>query len=308
MTPILEISGAAKGFGRGSLRSTVLRDVDLTVNEGDFVSIIGYSGTGKSTLISLLAGLLKADSGDVLMEGKPIRGASPERGIVFQNYSLLPWLTVEQNIRLAVDQVFPQMSADERSKHVAKYIDMVKLTPAAHKFPKELSGGMRQRVSVARALAMQPRVLLLDEPLSALDALTRATLQDEISDIWQKNRTTVIWVTNDPDEAILLADRVIPLLPGKNGATLGDEIPVSIERPRDRRKMAEHPEFKILRHEIVRVLSAAKRGLESNTTTRKLPVPDILPEDLSVKRAFGSKPVARRRSQLQKEEIKVSVS
>jgi nitrate/nitrite transport system ATP-binding protein len=307
MEPILEIKSVNKGFGRGSLRGMVLRNVDFSVNEGDFVSIIGYSGTGKSTLISLLAGLLNADEGEVLMEGKPIRGASQERGIVFQNYSLLPWLTVEQNIRLAVDQVFPQMSADERAAHVANYIAMVKLGHAGHKFPKELSGGMRQRVSVARALAMQPRVLLLDEPLSALDALTRATLQDEISDIWQTNRTTVIWVTNDPDEAILLADRVIPLLPGKNGATLGDEIAVSIERPRDRRQMAQHPEFKKLRHEIVRALGVAKRGLESNSTTRKLPVPDILPEDLSVKRAFGPKRAVRRRSQLHKEEIRVSI-
>jgi nitrate/nitrite transport system ATP-binding protein len=309
MTPLIELKEAIKSFGRGSARSTVLRDVNLTVNEGDFVSIIGYSGTGKSTLISLLAGLLKTDGGEVNMEGKPIRGASPERGIVFQNYSLLPWLTVEENIRLAVDQIFPAMSNDERSAHVTKYIEMVKLGHAGHKYPKELSGGMRQRVSVARALAMQPRVLLLDEPLSALDALTRATLQDEISDIWQKNRTTVIWVTNDPDEAILLADRVIPLLPGKNGATLGDEIPVHMERPRDRRELALNPEFKKLRHEIVRVLSAAKRNVEeANTTTRKLSVPDILPEDLSVKRVFGPRPAVRRRSQLQKEEIKIPVS
>ena len=214
MSPILELSAVSKTYGRAHERHTVLRDVNLTVQEGDFVSIIGYSGSGKSSLINLVAGLLKPSTGSALMDGKPIEGPGPERGIVFQNYSLLPWLTVTENVRLAVDQLFPNLSESERAEHAAKYVDMVKLTPASGKYPKELSGGMRQRVSVARTLAANPRILLLDEPLSALDALTRATLQDEIVDIWQKNRTTVIWITNDPDEAILVADRVIPLLPG----------------------------------------------------------------------------------------------
>ncbi len=308
MPSLLEISNASKGFGRAGERSTVLHDINLTIEEGDFVSIIGYSGTGKSTLINLVAGLLKPDSGSVKMDGQVIDGPGPERGIVFQNYSLLPWLTVSENVRLAVDQLFPNMSEQERKEHAAKYVDMVKLTPASHKYPKELSGGMRQRVSVARTLAANPRILLLDEPLSALDALTRATLQDEIADIWQKNKTTVIWITNDPDEALLVADRVVPLLPGASGATLGAEMPVMIPRPRDRREMLKNAEFKQLKIQLVTTLLDAKRD-NTATLTKKLSVPDLLPEDLSIKRNYGfEKREPRRRSRLEREEFKIEVS
>ncbi|WP_367872714.1 ABC transporter ATP-binding protein [Luteolibacter sp. Populi] len=309
MPPILEINNAAKSFGRGNERSTILRDIHLSVEEGNFVSIIGYSGSGKSTLINLIAGLLKADTGTVKMDGTDIKGPGPERGIVFQNYSLLPWLTVTENVRLAVDQIYPQLSEEERAEHAARYIDMVKLTPASGKLPRELSGGMRQRVSVARTLAANPRILLLDEPLSALDALTRATLQDEIADIWQQNRTTVVWITNDPDEALLVADRVIPLLPGRDGATLGEEIPVNLPRPRDRRELLGTPEFKDLKLRIVNTLLAAKKG-SIPLVTKKLAPPDILPEDLAHKRHFSlfDRPTPRRRSQLQREELKIEAS
>lgn len=309
MRPILELAGVSKTYGRAHERSTVLRDVNLTVAEGDFVSIIGYSGSGKSSLINLVAGLLKPTTGSAMMDGKPIDGPGPERGIVFQNYSLLPWLTVTENVRLAVDQLFPGMSEKERSEHAAKYIDMVKLTPASGKLPRELSGGMRQRVSVARTLAANPRILLLDEPLSALDALTRATLQDEIVDIWQKNRTTVIWITNDPDEAILVADRVIPLLPGTNGATLGAEIPVAIARPRDRREVLKTVGFKDLKLQLVNTLLGAKKD-SSPTVVKKLSIPDILPEDLANKRpsSIFNRPAPRRRSQLAREELKIEAS
>jgi nitrate/nitrite transport system ATP-binding protein len=309
MPPILEINAAAKGFGRGSSRSEVLRDLNLSVDEGDFVSIIGYSGTGKSTLINLIAGLLKPDTGNVKMDGAEIKGPGPERGIVFQNYSLLPWLTVTENVRLAVDQLFPNLSEMDRAEHAAKYIDMVKLTPASGKLPRELSGGMRQRVSVARTLAANPRILLLDEPLSALDALTRATLQDEIADIWQQNRTTVIWITNDPDEALLVADRVIPLLPGRDGATLGDEIQVELARPRDRKKLLTTPEFKDLKLRLVNTLLGAKKD-STPSVTKKLAAPDILPEDLGKKRTYSlfDRPAPRRRSQLQREELQIEVS
>jgi len=309
MPPILELNAVSKGFGRGSSRSTVLRDINLRVEEGDFVSIIGYSGSGKSTLINLVAGLLKPDTGEAKMDGAEIRGPGPERGIVFQNYSLLPWLTVTENVRLAVDQLFPDLSEKERAEHAAKYIAMVKLTPAAGKLPRELSGGMRQRVSVARTLAANPRILLLDEPLSALDALTRATLQDEIAEIWQANRTTVIWITNDPDEALLVADRVIPLLPGIEGATLGAEMPVDIARPRDRRELLGSPDFKDLKLQLVSTLLDAKKD-STPLITRKLAPPDILPEDLGKKRNFSlfNRPAPRRRSQLQREELQIEAS
>ncbi len=307
MTPILELSGVTKSFGRAHERATILKNINLTVQEGDFLSIIGYSGSGKSTLINLISGLLKPDTGTAKMDGGIIAGPGPERGIVFQNYSLLPWLTVTENVRLAVDQLFPALSEKERAEHAAKYIDMVKLTPAVGKFPRELSGGMRQRVSVARTLAANPKVLLMDEPLSALDALTRATLQDEIADIWEKNRTTVIWITNDPDEALLVADRVIPLLPGRDGATLGDEITVAIPRPRPRSEVLASTGFKDLKLQLVNTLLDAKR--DSNPTiTKRLPAPDILPEDLSIKRVHFGKREPRRRSRLEREELKIEAS
>jgi nitrate/nitrite transport system ATP-binding protein len=309
MRPILELTNVTKTFGRAHELTTVLRDVDLTVQEGDFVSIIGYSGSGKSTLINLIAGLLKPSTGVAMMDGKSIDGPGPERGIVFQNYSLLPWLTVSENVQLAVDQIFPEKTAQERKDRTAKYVDMVKLTPASHKYPKELSGGMRQRVSVARTLAANPRILLLDEPLSALDALTRATLQDEIADIWHKNRTTVIWITNDPDEALLVADRVIPLLPGRDGATLGGEISVNIPRPRLRNETLKSAGFKDLKLQLVETLLNAKRDT-SPTLTKKLAPPDILPEDLAHRRpsSLFDRPAPRRRSQLEREELKIEAS
>lgn len=310
MRPILELSGIHKTYGRAHERNTVLRDVNLTIHEGDFVSIIGYSGTGKSTLINLIAGLLQPTTGKAMMDGKTIDGPGPERGIVFQNYSLLPWLTVTENVALAVDQIFPNLTAKERADRTAEYIAMVKLTPASGKLPRELSGGMRQRVSVARTLAVNPRILLLDEPLSALDALTRATLQDEIVDIWQKNRTTVVWITNDPDEAILVADRVVPLLPGTEGATLGAEMPIAIVRPRDRREVIKTAEFKDLKLQLINTLLGAKKD-SAPTVVKKLAVPDILPEDLGVVRMTRSifdRPEPRRRSQLAREELKIEAS
>src|SRR3954470_20616038 len=207
----LELTNVSKGYGFGAKRAEVLRGINLSIAEGEFVAVVGYSGAGKTTLMSLMAGLQSPDQGSITLRGEEVKEPSPERALVFQNYSLLPWLSVYENIALAVDEVFSTWPAAKRRECVEKHIAMVNLTPARDKKPRELSGGMRQRVSVARALAMDPKILLLDEPLSALDAITRATLQDEFERIWEKDRKTVLMITNDVDEAILLAERIIPL-------------------------------------------------------------------------------------------------
>ena len=286
----LELNNVSKSFGA----THVLKNVNLSIELGEFVAIVGYSGAGKTTLMSLLAGLLKPDGGTVKLDGKEVTGPGPDRGIVFQNYSLLPWLTVFENVKLAVDQVFPEKSGPERMAHTEEFVAMVNLTPARDKRPSELSGGMRQRVSVARALAMTPKILLCDEPLSALDALTRANLQDEIARIRALHNQTIVLITNDPDEAILLADRVIPLTAGPN-ATLGPSFPVEIPHPRDRKAINHDPHFKQLRRELVEFLLASKKQRHA-AVTKKLGLPDIEPEDLGLPRQmFGRRHPVRKR-------------
>ena len=294
----LELTHVSKGYGGNA---PVLSDVNLSIDRGEFVAIVGFSGSGKTTLISLIAGLLKPDAGTVKLNDLEITGPGPDRGIVFQNYSLLPWLTVGENIALAVDQIFPNWSEEKKRQHIDHYIGMVNLTPAKDKLPRQLSGGMRQRVSVARALAMDPQILLLDEPLSALDALTRATLQDEIEHIWEADKKTVVMITNDVDEALLLADRIIPMTPGP-AATLGRPIVNTLARPRDRKALNHNPEFKRLRALVTNQLldSNAKR---KTTLSRKLILPDILPEDLEKPRV-NRRPL--RPNEIKNEEITVS--
>ncbi|MGR3563697.1 MAG: ABC transporter ATP-binding protein [Heliomarina sp.] len=264
---ILSFNNVSKGFGEGTNRVEVLRDITLDVREGEFLAILGFSGTGKSTLMNMIAGLQKPDTGTVTFKGKPITEPGPERGLVFQSYSLMPWLTVAGNVALAVDAVFPKLSKKERADKVAHYVQMVGLSHAMHRRPSELSGGMRQRVAVARALAMNPEVLLLDEPLSALDALTRANLADEILHIWEQDKKTCILITNDVDEAILLADRIVPLNPD---GTLADPVEVKIPRPRDRHDMNDDASFKALRARVTRYLMDV--GIEAKVEgTRQLP-------------------------------------
>lgn len=298
--PFLELQHVSKGFGG----LPVLHDINLAIERGEFLAIVGYSGSGKTTLISLIAGLLRPDQGTVSLNDLEITGPGPDRGVVFQNYSLLPWLTVFENIALAVRQVFPNYSAEKLRSHVESFIALVNLTPARDKFPRHLSGGMRQRVSVARALATDPQILLLDEPLSALDALTRSTLQDEIERIWEADQKTVILITNDVDEALLLADRIIPLTPGP-GATLGESVAVNLPRPRDRQALNHDPEFKRLRALITHQLLGYGARRKS-TLARKLVLPEILPEDLDLPRPTRRRPLRPR--EIKQENVVVTSS
>ncbi len=258
---ILEFSHVSKGFND----NLVLRDLSFAVAEGEFVVILGFSGSGKTTLMNLMAGLILPDRGEVAFKGAPVTGPGPERGLVFQSYALMPWLTVAGNIRLAVEATYKGPQAD-REAEVLRHIRMVGLSHAADRRPSELSGGMRQRVAVARALAMRPEVLLMDEPLSALDALTRANVATEIEAIWRAERRTAVMITNDVDEALVLADRILCLNPD---GTLGQEFPVALPRPRDRAALNEDA-FKDLRADVTAYLMDV--GIKSKLPeTRSLP-------------------------------------
>jgi nitrate/nitrite transport system ATP-binding protein len=263
----IELSGVSKGYGRDGQRTQVLSDINLSIEKGELVSIVGYSGAGKTTLVSLLAGLISPDAGEVRVDGELVTGPSPRRGVVFQNYSLLPWLTVLENVQLAVDQVFTELSASERRARAMKFVEMVNLGPAWAKRPRELSGGMRQRVSVARALAMDPEVLLLDEPFGALDALTRGVLQGELQRISAESGKTMLLITNDVDEGILLSDRIIPLGAGPR-ASLGPATTVDIPRPRERKALNHDPRFRQIRLGVLEYLLESGKAKRAETAAR----------------------------------------
>ncbi|MEO5597698.1 MAG: nitrate ABC transporter ATP-binding protein [Novosphingobium sp.] len=278
--PILSLKGVTKRYtGKSGAVSEVLGGIDLDVKEGEFIAILGFSGAGKTTLISAIAGLVEPDEGQILLRGQAIDGPGKDRGLVFQSYSLLPWLTVEANVALAVDAVHKDKSAAERKALVKQKVELVGLGHAMDRKPAQLSGGMRQRVAVARALSMEPEILLLDEPLSALDALTRAKLQDEIERIRKHEGRTIILVTNDVDEALLLADRVAVLTPAP-AARIGQIFDVTIPRPRDREGVNDDPAFQALRGEIVGYL-----GSLVTTRTRTVAdygtLPNVTPLDLA---------------------------
>lgn len=270
--PLLELKNICKSYGSGNAEFTVLDNINLQIKPGEFIAIVGFSGSGKTTLISTIAGLIQPDRGQVLKQDKLITSPGPDRGVVFQNYSLMPWLTVYENVALAVDEIFSYWPSSQRKAHTEKYVRMVNLGAAMDKKPAELSGGMRQRVNVARALAANPDILLLDEPLSALDALTRGMLQDEILQIWEQEKKTVILITNDVDEAIYMADRVIPLNPGPN-ATLGPDFKIGIPRPRNRTELNHNNSFKQSRADITQYLMdiGMEKARTEGLTQKKLP-------------------------------------
>jgi len=259
---ILRVNNIDKRFVTSSRPREVLRDITFEVAEGEFVCIVGYSGAGKTTLINLVAGLLRPDGGEILFDSNPADGPSLERSLIFQNYSLLPWLSALANVELAVAQRIPKAPKSEVTTRARRYLEMVKLGHALDRRPAELSGGMRQRVSLARGLAMEPKLLLLDEPLSALDALTRAELQEELIRIQQQERRTVLMITNDVDEAILLADRIIPMSGGP-GATLGEPVAVRLRRPCDRRTLNFDLEYQRTRKAILTYLLTHGPGQKS---------------------------------------------
>ncbi|MFZ2289730.1 MAG: ABC transporter ATP-binding protein [Halopseudomonas yangmingensis] len=260
----LSIEGVFKTFTRGNLSSQVLSDVNLGVERGEYISIIGHSGCGKSTVLNIVAGLIDPTEGCVILDGKEVRGPGPERSLVFQNHSLLPWLTVWENVEIAVNKVFGRsMSRAEREDWIRHNLKMVHMEHAMYKRPGEISGGMKQRVGIARALAMQPKVLLLDEPFGALDALTRAHLQDEVMRIQNDLQNTVIMITHDVDEAVLLSDRIVMMTNGPS-ATIGEVLKIDLPRPRERIELADDPRYNQYRQAVLRFLYEKQRNVAAS--------------------------------------------
>ena len=254
----LSIEGLGVTFTKGSSRSEVLRDINLQVDEGEFVSIIGHSGCGKSTLLNVVAGLIPASTGGVILDHQEVDQPGPDRAVVFQNHSLLPWLSVKENVDLAVNKVFgATKNAAERREWTLHNLDLVQMTAAKDKRPSEISGGMKQRVGIARALAMQPKVLLLDEPFGALDALTRAHLQDSVMEIHAALKNTVLMITHDVDEATLLSDRIVMMTNGPR-ASIGQVLKVDLPRPRNRLAVAENPAYIRARVSVIEFLYARR--------------------------------------------------
>ncbi|PWB83075.1 MAG: nitrate ABC transporter ATP-binding protein [Methylocystaceae bacterium] len=259
----LRIDHVDKVFSNGARTTKVLEHVDLTVDKGQYVSIIGHSGCGKSTLLNIVAGLLRASSGGVVLEDREVDEPGPDRAVVFQNHSLLPWLSVYDNVRLGVDKVFSgKKSRAERHEWTMRNLDLVQMSHAKDKRPSEISGGMKQRVGIARALAMEPKVLLLDEPFGALDALTRAHLQDQVMALHRELGNTVLMITHDVDEAVLLSDRIVMMTNGPS-ATIGEVLDVPLPRPRNRLELAADAVYLGCRQRVLQFLYERHRYVEA---------------------------------------------
>ncbi|OZB36270.1 MAG: bacitracin ABC transporter ATP-binding protein [Halothiobacillus sp. 15-55-196] len=258
-TAYLEISQVSIAFPTPTGPFLALNGVDLKISKGEFVSLIGHSGCGKSTVLNIVAGLYQATQGGVILQGREVTEPGPERAVVFQNHSLLPWLTAYENVEIAVKQVFKgKKSKSEMREWIEHNMKLVHMDHAMHKRPDEISGGMKQRVGIARALAMQPKVMLMDEPFGALDALTRAHLQDSLMEIQADLKNTVIMITHDVDEAVLLSDRIVMMTNGP-AATVGEILTIDLPRPRDRLVLADNPTYNHYRHEVLKFLYEKQR-------------------------------------------------
>ncbi|MBE9076038.1 ABC transporter ATP-binding protein [Romeria aff. gracilis LEGE 07310] len=263
---VTKVFPGKKGFfnkltGKASSNFTAIEEISMEIEPNTFVTIIGPSGCGKSTLLNMIAGLMPITGGDILLNGEPITGPGPDRGMVFQNYALMPWMTVAENIRFAVETVDPKISAKRRDRIIKEHIQLVGLTGAEKKHPHELSGGMRQRVGIARALAINPQILLMDEPFGALDALTRGFLQDEIERIWEQQRKTVIMITHSIEEALLLSDRIVMMTRGP-AARVDEILEIPFPRPRNRETIEQYPAYSGLKAEMERHLFRETRAVE----------------------------------------------
>jgi nitrate/nitrite transport system ATP-binding protein len=269
MNPLLELTDVGIEFPTPKGPFCALQGVNLKIKKGEFISLIGHSGCGKSTVLNIVAGLYQATQGGVVLQGKEVNEPGPERAVVFQNHSLLPWLTAYQNVELAVKRVFKgKKSKSEMKEWIEHNLELVHMTHALHKRPDEISGGMKQRVGIARALAMEPQVLLMDEPFGALDALTRAHLQDSLMEIQKDLNNTVIMITHDVDEAVLLSDRIVMMTNGPS-ATVGEILDAELERPRNRIQLADDPTYNKYRQQVLSFLYEKQRKVDVEATVKK---------------------------------------
>jgi nitrate/nitrite transport system ATP-binding protein len=269
MSVLLDISKVGIEFPTPKGPFRALRDVNLKIQKGEYISLIGHSGCGKSTVLNIVAGLYQATEGGVVLHGKEVTEPGPERAVVFQNHSLLPWLTAYQNVELAVNTVFKgKKSKAEIKEWIEHNLELVHMDHAMHKRPDEISGGMKQRVGIARALSMEPDVLLMDEPFGALDALTRAHLQDSLMEIQKELNNTVIMITHDVDEAVLLSDRIVMMTNGP-AATIGEILEIDLERPRNRIQLADDPRYNHYRHEVLSFLYEKQKKVEDFDKSKK---------------------------------------
>ena len=273
MSNYVELSKLTKTYPTPKGPAIIVKDFDLNIQKGEFVTLIGHSGCGKSTVLSMLAGLNDITDGGIILAGRELSGAGPDRGVVFQSPSLLPWMTAYENVMLGVDQVFFTASKLERREIVEYYLTVVGLGDSMHKKPAELSQGMRQRVGIARAFALKPKMLLLDEPFGMLDSLTRYELQQVLIELWRKNKITALMVTHDVDEALFLSDRIVCMTDGPE-AEVGDIIEVNFHRPRERKAVMEHPDYYKLRERLIEFLEvhAHRRKPKPDEPTAPLPV------------------------------------